>query len=81
MMIGLLASGIASILGAIPAVLQALTNPGLESDLLLYPGCDIIEAAAETQDLVYSYWMIEVWKFPGTQSAMVLSGFMYGALE
>ncbi|KAL7519123.1 hypothetical protein ACHAWX_004703 [Stephanocyclus meneghinianus] len=81
MMTGLFASGLASVLGAIPRVLQALTNPGMKTDLALYPGCDIIEAAAESQGLILSYWMIEVWKYPGTQVAMVLTGFMYGALE
>ena len=80
-MTGLLASIIASILGSIPPVLQALTNPGLESDLELYPDCSIIAQAGDSQDLLLKYWMIEVWKFPGTQVAMVLAGFMYGAME
>lgn len=78
---GLLASTIASILGTIPSVLQVLTNPGLESDLEIYPDCSIIEEAGESHDLILRYWMIEVWKFPGTQVAMVLAGFMYGAME
>ncbi|KAL3786188.1 hypothetical protein HJC23_001264 [Cyclotella cryptica] len=81
LMTGLIASGFASVLGAIPPVLQALTNPGMKSDLALYPGCAIIEEAADSHDLIFNYWMIEVWKFPGTQVTMVLSGFMYGALE
>ena len=78
---GLLASLIATVLGAIPPVLQALTNPGYQSDLELYPGCTIIEDAADSHNLILRYWMIEVWKFPGTQAAMVIAGFMYGAME
>jgi hypothetical protein len=78
---GLLASFIATVLGAIPPVLQALTNPGYQSDLELYPGCTIIEDEADTHHLILRYWMIEIWKFPGTQAAMVIAGFMYGAME
>jgi len=78
---GLFASGLATILGVIPPVLKALTNPGLNNDLELYPGCDIVEAGADASGSILPYWMIEVWKFPGMQVAMVLTGFMYGALE
>lgn len=78
---GLFASAVASILGAIPPVLRALTNPGLKNDLTLYPGCNIIEDTGDDNDVLLPYWMIEVWKFPGAQVAMVLAGFLYGALE
>lgn len=75
--------GLATILGVIPQILQALTNPGLANDVSLYPGCDIIEAA-ESSEHNYSvmlYWLVEVWSFPGVQLGMVLNGFMMGALE
>mmetsp|Transcript_11282 Transcript_11282/g.23749 ORF Transcript_11282/g.23749 Transcript_11282/m.23749 type:complete len:702 (+) Transcript_11282:462-2567(+) len=78
---GLLAAGVATILGVIPSVLRALTNPGLSSDIALYPGCDIILAAGENQSAILSYWLVEVWSFPGAQLGMVLNGFMLGALE
>lgn len=78
---GVLASGIASILGAIPSVLLALTNPGLATDIELYEGCDIIAAGLDVHDITFTYWLIQVWKFAGTQVNMVLAGFMFGALE
>lgn len=77
---GLFASLLASILGVIPPVLTALTNPGIKNDMEIYSGCDIIEEGA-SETLIIPYWFIEVWSFPGTQIAMVLVGFMYGALE
>ncbi|KAL7528201.1 hypothetical protein ACHAWF_002479 [Thalassiosira exigua] len=78
---GVFASGLASILGAIPSVLMALTNPGLATDMELYPGCDIVAAEQDTYELKSTYWFIESWKFVGTQVAMVLVGFLYGAVE
>eukprot|EP00984_Skeletonema_dohrnii_P000584 scaffold189_cov124-Skeletonema_dohrnii-CCMP3373.AAC.5 len=78
MLTGVLASGIASILGAIPSVLLALTNPGLDTDIELYKGCDIIAAGLDVHDITFTYWLIQVWKFVGTQVNM---GFMFGALE
>ena len=77
---GLFASLLASILGVIPPVLTALTNPGIKNDMEIYSGCDIIEEGA-SETLIIPYWFIEVWSFPGTQITMVLVGFMYGALE
>lgn len=83
MLTGVFASGLASILGAIPSVLQALTNPGLVADMKLYPGCEIVEAGleAQTHSLTFTYWIIQVWKFVGTQINMVFIGFMFGAIE
>jgi hypothetical protein len=78
---GVLASGLASILGAIPSVLQALTNPGLARDMKLYPGCDIIAAGLDAHHLSFSYWIIQVWKFVGAQINMVITGFLFGAIE
>mmetsp|Transcript_18901 Transcript_18901/g.41182 ORF Transcript_18901/g.41182 Transcript_18901/m.41182 type:complete len:686 (+) Transcript_18901:333-2390(+) len=78
---GLLAATIATILGVIPAVLRALTNPGFFNDMALYPGCDIISAAGERTSEILRYWLVEVWSFPGAQLGMVLNGFMLGALE
>ena len=75
---GLLAAVVATILGAIPPVLQGLTNPGLANDEALYPDCAFV---TENNQNVLSYWMVEVWAIPGTQVGMVLSGFLFGALE
>lgn len=78
---GLLAAGFATILGVIPSVLRALTNPGFANDLALYPGCEIISATGEQYTKILWYWLVEVWSFPGAQLGMVLNGFMLGALE
>lgn len=78
---GVFASGLASILGAIPPVLLALTNPGLDIDIELYNGCDIVAAGLDVHDITFSYWAIQTWKFVGTQVNMVLAGFMFGAIE
>jgi hypothetical protein len=75
---GLFASVLATILGVIPPVLQALTNPGLQNDEKLYPGCEFI---AKNNLGVLPYWLFEVWAMPGTQIGLVMSGFMMGALE
>ena len=80
---GVFAAVLASILGAIPAVLRALTNPGLSADIALYPGCDIVQAGAspEVSGLTLTYWMIETWKFVGTQVNMVIAGFLFGSVN
>jgi len=81
MLSGLFASGLASILGAIPSTLLALTNPGLDTDIDLYKGCDIVAEGLNVHDITFTYWMIQVWKFVGAQVNMVLAGFMFGAFE
>ena len=75
---GFLAATLATILGVIPPVLQGLTNPGLSNDLSLYPDCDFV---TDGNSNVLPYWLMEVWAIPGTQVGMVLSGFLFGALE
>lgn len=75
---GILAAGIGSLLGAIPPVLSVITNPGLENDKSLYPGCDLI---ADDNSNILPYWLMEVWALPGRQVGMVLSGFLMGAME
>jgi hypothetical protein len=75
---GFLAATLATILGVIPPVLQGLTNPGLSNDLSLYPDCDFV---TDGNSNVLPYWLMKVWALPGTQVGMVLSGFMFGALE
>eukprot|EP00985_Skeletonema_marinoi_P000703 scaffold246_cov181-Skeletonema_marinoi.AAC.5 len=57
---GVLVSEIASILGAIPSVLLALTNPGLDTDIELYKGCNIIAAGLDVHDITFTYWLIQV---------------------
>jgi hypothetical protein len=74
---GCVAAIIGTILGVIPPVLNALTNPGEEHDKMLYPGCDLIEES----EPVTEYWLVEMWSVPGTDLGLVLSGFMMGALE
>jgi hypothetical protein len=78
---GVFASGLASVLGAIPSVLLALTNPGIDTNVELYKGCDIVAAGLNVHDITFTYWVIQVWKFVGTQVNMVLAGFMFGAFE
>lgn len=74
---GVVAAVIATILGVIPAALEAVTNPGVERDMELYPGCDLIG----DNDNVLPYWLMEVFAIPGEQLGKVMSGFMLGAME
>ena len=74
---GLIAALIATIIGLIPPALEAVTNPGIENDMELFPGCDLIV----NNDNVLPYWMMEVFAIPGTQLGKVMSGFMLGAME
>ena len=76
---GFLAAAVATVLGVIPPVLRGLTNPGLANDVAIYPNCDFV--ADDNSSSVLSYWLLEVWAIPGTQVGMVLSGFLFGALE
>jgi len=75
---GLIAAVLATILGVIPPVLHALTNPGLQNDEKLYPGCEFI---SNSRTGIVPYWLFEAWSMPGDQIGLVMSGFMIGALE
>eukprot|EP00957_Ditylum_brightwellii_P184651 14063217-Ditylum_brightwellii.AAC.1 len=77
-MTGSFAALVGTVLGVIPPVLKTLTNPGLENNMELYPGCDLI---GHDHDQVFPYWMMEVWTIPGAQLGMVISSFLMGAME
>jgi hypothetical protein len=75
---GIVAGIVGTILGVIPAALETLTNPGIENDKSLYPGCELI---TDNNDNILPYWLMEVWAIAGRQVGMVLSGFLLGAME
>lgn len=76
--VGIVASSLGTILAVIPAVLNALTNPGGSNDAILYPECSLIE---HDDSNVQTYWIVEMWGIPGQLLGLVMSGFMMGGME
>ncbi|VEU34278.1 unnamed protein product [Pseudo-nitzschia multistriata] len=66
-------------LGLLPGALEALTIPGAENDVAVYPGCNFLEAVDVS--MILPYWLLESWELIGKQIGGVLSGFLFGALE
>jgi Na+-driven multidrug efflux pump len=78
---GIIAGSIGTLLSLLPNVFQALTNPGLTHDQLLYNGCEFFEdeSKSKTAHVILPYWMLKSWSMIFQQIGMVMSGFFFGS--
>jgi len=68
---------VATILGVVPQSVRALTIPGQENDMRLFPGCQFVETVDPS--IILPFWLMESWACWGMQLKNVLSGFLIGA--
>ena len=76
---GILAGAIGTLLGLLPNVFGALTNPGLKNDQSIYEGCEFFDSSQDEISAILPYWMMKSWVMIFQQIGMVLSGFFFAA--